>query len=143
LLAPIHSPPLWLPNRSFTHCLLPPFLMFPLLFCIRSAATSCTTRPPETPLLRCRIRRDPTCPASSCFSLSRPVSFLHSPSLWSGRCPATSPCRSLPRARLLHPRWAVHSWSPFRVWPLTTTTQPEQHPADGGLKGDVRGVPGN
>jgi hypothetical protein len=51
--------------------------------------------------------------------------------------------RGLARVRLLRPRRAVHPRSSLRVWAPTAAPQPEQHPADGGVRGNVRGVLGN
>jgi hypothetical protein len=43
----------------------------------------------------------------------------------------SDPCRTV------HPRGAVQVWAP------TPAPQPEQHPTDGCVRGDVRGVPRN
>jgi hypothetical protein len=43
----------------------------------------------------------------------------------------------LPLARLLRLCRAVHLWSPLRVRPPAATPQPEQHPTNGGVRGDV------
>jgi hypothetical protein len=81
--------------------------------------------------------------------LSRRASFPRSPPPSSGRSPATSLCRA-PKGfvvfhdrgfsgpcRMVHPRGAV------RVWAPTPAPQPEQHPTDGCVRGDVGGVPRN
>jgi hypothetical protein len=35
------------------------------------------------------------------------------------------------------------SGGPIRVWPPAAAPQPEQHPTDGGVRDNVRGVPGD
>jgi hypothetical protein len=125
--------------------------LLPSLFRICSAATACATKSPETPPLPCRTGRDPTCLVSSCSALSRPDNFLHTPSPWSGRCPGMSPCRRPPRGYVVsfvafHERGffvlvgRFIRGGPFRVWPSAAAPQPEQHPTDGGIRSDVRGV---
>jgi hypothetical protein len=78
------------PLSSSSHARIP----LCVLPCIRSAAASHASSPPETPPPRCRTGHAPTCPASSSSVSSRRASFLHSPLPWSGRSPATSLCRA-------------------------------------------------
>jgi hypothetical protein len=96
------------PIIFFLHARISPLV----LFHIRDATTSCAFSPLDTPSPQCRTGLAPMCPASSCFISLRRASSLHSPPPWSGRCPAMSLCRALPRG----------SWS--RSWRSTSAASP-------------------
>jgi hypothetical protein len=127
-----------------------PCALFLSLSCARSTTTTRASGSLETSLPPCQIGRDPTCLATSCTTLSRLGSSLHSPSSWSGGCPGKGLCRACP-AGTWSRSWpstsaaspspsSGSSGGPLRVRPPATTPQPEQHTTDGGVRGNVRGV---